>query len=205
MRNVRFLSFKEFGKSYTASLWLIDYSLNAATLPIALRLFSLSSQTASHVVYEACLHTSWGEKACFYSPLPEAFDPKNSKLSRGRIKLMKQHYIGTQEGTVNVLSVSPQQPQATVAINILSLQTMHCAHTSTVKATARQTKLTTCSERPATSTRHGKSGGQTDSWAWIWVLRSSGYKTALAQMHVEKIPKSLLIDMLCHGNEFLWP
>lgn len=120
MRNVRFLSFKELGKSHTASLWLIDYSLNAAALPIALRLFSLSSQTASHVVYEACLHTSWGEKAYFYSPLPEGFGPKNSRISSGWIKLMKQHYTGRQEGTV--FTFSPQQPQTTVAINILSIQ-----------------------------------------------------------------------------------
>lgn len=153
MRNVRFLSFKELGKSHIASLWLIDYSLNAAALPIALRLFSLSRQTASHVVYEACLHTSWGEKAYFYSPLPEGFDPKNSKISIGRIKLMKQHYTGTQEGTIYVLTFSPQQPQATVTINILSLQTIHCADTPTAKATTHQTKVNTCSERPATSTR----------------------------------------------------
>lgn len=146
MRNVRFLSFKELGKSHTASLWLIDYSLNAAALPIALRLFSLSSQTASHVVYEACLHTSWGEKAYFYSLLPEGFGPKNSRISSGRIKLMKQHYTGRQEGTV--FTFSPQQPETTVAINILSIQ---YAHTSTAKATTQQTKFNTCSERPAPS------------------------------------------------------
>lgn len=183
MRNVRFLSFKELGKSHIASLWLIDYSLNAAALPIALRRFSLSSQTASHVVYEACLHTSWGEKACFYSPLPESFDPKNSKISSGRMKLMKQHYVGTQEGTIYVLTFSPQQPQA---INILSLQSIHCAHTSTAKATMHQTKLNTCSERPATSARlcvfpmERVGDRQTDTWAWIWVPRSPGYNTALA-------------------------
>lgn len=66
---------------------------------------------------------------------------------------MKQHFIGTLEGTIYVLSFSPQQPQATVAINILTLQTIHCAHTSTAKAPRHQTKLNSCSERPETSAK----------------------------------------------------
>lgn len=141
-----FYHLKSLAKATLHLFWLIDYSLNAAALPIALRLFSLSRQTASHVVYEACLHTSWGEKAYFYSPLPEGFDPKNSKISSVRVKVMKQHYTGTQEGTIYVLTFSPQQPQATVAINILR-------RPSIAKATTHQTKVNTCSERPATSTR----------------------------------------------------